>query len=74
MTLAYIGQILNFFFTFLVLALIEPRLFRMLDGMDEINPGNPDTIISDTVNVMIKGKIFGAFLFCVGVMYVLYVN
>lgn len=70
MTLAYIGQILNFSFTFLVLALIEPRLFRMIDSMDEINSEKADTIISDTVNLMIKGKIFGAFLFCCGVMYV----
>ena len=58
MSLAYAGQLINFSFTFLVMAFVEPRLFRALDTM-KLNSTNNRSTISAEVRLLAEGKLIG---------------
>lgn len=61
MTLAYVGQLVNFSFTLIVLALVEPRLFREIDTLSRSQDVS-SSIISKPSMMLVRGKFLGSIM------------
>ena len=55
MTLAYVGQLCKFFLYLIVLALVEPRLFREIDTLSR-GQDISSSIISKPSVMLMRGK------------------
>jgi hypothetical protein len=74
MSLAFIGQALNFSFTILIMALVEPNLFRAIDKVIQVRVGSGISQhgIASEVLYVAEGKVCGTLLWSLVLLFAFY--